>query len=69
MSADHIKTISDKPVLIVGAGPSGLIVVIELARRGVPASDGLIRRRARACAISSWLPARPFDLCRRSLRP
>ena len=36
MSADHIKTISDKPVLIVGAGPSGLIVGIELARRGVP---------------------------------
>jgi len=29
-------TISDKPVLIVGAGPTGLIVGIELARRGVP---------------------------------
>ena len=36
MSSDHITTISDKPVLIVGAGPTGLIVGIELARRGVP---------------------------------
>ena len=36
LSSDHITTISDKPVLIVGAGPTGLIVGIELARRGVP---------------------------------
>ena len=36
MSSDRITTVSDKPVLIVGAGPTGLIVGIELARRGVP---------------------------------
>jgi 2-polyprenyl-6-methoxyphenol hydroxylase-like FAD-dependent oxidoreductase len=25
-----------RPVLIVGAGPTGLVVAIELARRGIP---------------------------------
>ena len=29
------NVISDKPVVIVGAGPTGLVVAIELARRGI----------------------------------
>jgi 2-polyprenyl-6-methoxyphenol hydroxylase-like FAD-dependent oxidoreductase len=32
----EIATMPDKPVLVVGAGPTGLVLAIELARRGVP---------------------------------
>ena len=44
-------TISDKPVLIVGAGPTGLLVAIELARRDIPFH--LIDRMARPASWSA----------------
>jgi 2-polyprenyl-6-methoxyphenol hydroxylase-like FAD-dependent oxidoreductase len=51
LGADTIVTISDKPVLIVGAGPTGLIVAIELARRDIPFH--LIDRMARPASWSA----------------
>ena len=60
MSIDQNGTSSDKPVLIVGAGPTGLVLGIELARRGIPFR--LIDRMAEPAPWSAAIFVKPRSL-------
>jgi 2-polyprenyl-6-methoxyphenol hydroxylase-like FAD-dependent oxidoreductase len=57
MAIEHTRSVLEPPVLVVGAGPTGLMLASELARLGVPARlvdrDRKPHREARATAIQS----------------
>ncbi|MEM9684842.1 MAG: FAD-dependent monooxygenase, partial [Pseudomonadota bacterium] len=62
MNEQEIEGTSDRPVLVVGAGPTGLVLAIELARRGVQVH--LIDRLAEPAPWSAaiYIKARTLEI-------
>ena len=55
-----MKTLKDLPILIVGAGPTGLTAALELSRRGVPVR--LIERRSGPSPLSRAVGLMPESM-------